>query len=170
MSFGALMTGYLSASQTFDTFLGITRFASLLIADGDFCVLIVPSGDRTASPERYFDANPVALDTGHGCQRERLFCLMYVVTVTFEIDPDRIDEFMPLMLANARASRDKEPGCHQFDVCRVKGESRVHLYEVYDNAAAFKAHLASPHFLEFDAAVSAMIQHKAVMTFDEVHQ
>ena len=95
---------------------------------------------------------------------------MYAVTVTFEIDPERIDEFMPLILANARASLGSEPGCHQFDVCRAKSESRVFLYEVYEDSVAFQTHLESAHFLDFDAAVSAMIQNKTVMTFDEVHK
>ena len=42
---------------------------------------------------------------------------MYVVIVDFKIKPERLAEFMPLMLENARASRETEPGCRQFDVC-----------------------------------------------------
>ena len=41
---------------------------------------------------------------------------MYVVLVDFKVKPERLKDFMPLMLENARASRE-EPGCRQFDVC-----------------------------------------------------
>ena len=42
---------------------------------------------------------------------------MLIVVVEFIIDPERLAEFMPLMLNNARTSLAEEPGCHQFDVC-----------------------------------------------------
>ncbi len=95
---------------------------------------------------------------------------MYVVSVTFDIFPDRMDEFMPLMLSNAATSRVDEPGCRQFDVCRNGTDPRVFLYEVYDNADAFQQHLETSHFKEFDKAAASMIQHKTVAVFDEVHQ
>ena len=42
---------------------------------------------------------------------------MYVIIVDFEIDPEQIDAFLPLMCENASASARDEPGCRQFDVC-----------------------------------------------------
>jgi (4S)-4-hydroxy-5-phosphonooxypentane-2,3-dione isomerase len=88
---------------------------------------------------------------------------MYVVTVDFRIKPERVADFMPLMLENARASRETEPGCRVFDVCiDPKEKSSVFLYEVYDDRAAFDAHLASAHFKRFDAAVAPMVASKAV--------
>ncbi len=91
---------------------------------------------------------------------------MYAVTVTFDIRAMRMEEFLVLMIANARTSRENEPGCQQFDVCR--SDSRVFLYELYDDRAAFDAHLASAHFKAFDAAVADMIEDKKVAVFDEV--
>jgi autoinducer 2-degrading protein len=88
---------------------------------------------------------------------------MYVVTVDFRIKPERLAEFLPLMLENARASRETEPGCRQFDVCvDPKDRISVFLYEIYDNRAAFDAHLATAHFKRFDAAVGDMVAAKAV--------
>lgn len=88
---------------------------------------------------------------------------MYVVCVTFKIKNGCIDQFMPLMLENAKTSIDEEPQCHQFDVCLDEGDkSMIFLYELYNNEAAFKDHLASPHFKEFDAAVGDMIAEKKV--------
>lgn len=93
---------------------------------------------------------------------------MYAVTVTFEIKPDQVEAFMPLMVENARASLEQEPGCHQFDICR--DGAVVFLYELYDDRAAFDAHLQTAHFLGFDAAVGPMIDSKSIRLFKEVIQ
>jgi (4S)-4-hydroxy-5-phosphonooxypentane-2,3-dione isomerase len=90
---------------------------------------------------------------------------MYVIVVDFKIKPEHLAEFMPLMLENAQASRETEPGCRVFDVCvDPKKETSVFLYEVYDDRAAFDAHLASAHFKRFDAAVASMVAAKNVRT------
>jgi (4S)-4-hydroxy-5-phosphonooxypentane-2,3-dione isomerase len=94
---------------------------------------------------------------------------MYVVIVDFQIKPERVAEFMPLMVENARASRETEPGCRQFDVCVDPADkTRVFLYELYDDRAAFDAHLATAHFKRFDAAVGAMLASKAVRTLKKL--
>lgn len=91
---------------------------------------------------------------------------MYVITVEFTIHPGRMPVFMPLMVDNARASREQEPGCRQFDVCLDPAAPNiVYLYEVYDDRAAFDAHLATAHFRSFDAAVRDMVAAKAVRSY-----
>ena len=88
---------------------------------------------------------------------------MYVIVVDFRIKPERLAEFMPLMLENARASRETERGCRQFDVCVDPADkASVFLYEIYDDRAAFDAHLAAAHFKRFDTAVGPMVASKAV--------
>jgi len=90
---------------------------------------------------------------------------VYVIVVDFKIKPERLADFMPLMLENARASRETEPGCRVFDVCvDPKKETSVFLYEVYDDRAAFDAHLASAHFKRFDAEVIDMVASRQVRT------
>lgn len=93
---------------------------------------------------------------------------MYVVTVDFDLAEGRLQEFLPLMLGNARMSLEVEPGCQQFDVCQ--DERGVFLYEVYVDRTAFEAHLASAHFKAFDAAVAGMVRAKTVRLFEEVVQ
>lgn len=93
---------------------------------------------------------------------------MFAVVVTFQIHPEHMAEFMPLMLANAATSRHTEVGCRQFDVCRKDNE--VFLYELYDDRAAFDAHLASGHFEAFQQASAQMIASKDLRQFEEVHQ
>ena len=94
---------------------------------------------------------------------------MFVVTVEFAVDPAQWAAFLPLMLDNARVSRESEPGCRQFDVCTDAARPAVvFLYELYDNRAAFDAHLASPHFVSFAAATQAMITRRSVAMWSRI--
>jgi quinol monooxygenase YgiN len=94
---------------------------------------------------------------------------MYAVTVTFDIAPEQIDAFLPLMKQQAETSLAIEKGCLAFDICRDSTRpERVFLYEIYTGKSAFDDHLASVHFREFDAAVQDMVATKTVATFDEV--
>jgi autoinducer 2-degrading protein len=92
---------------------------------------------------------------------------MYVITVDFTIHAKDLAAFMPLMRENARISRESEPGCRHFDVCGDPAQpEHVFLYEVYDDRAAFDAHLAAAHFKDFDAAVKSMFASKAVRAYE----
>lgn len=94
---------------------------------------------------------------------------MFDVVVTFQIKPGKMDDFLPLMQHNAKASLDNEDDCIQFDVCVEDAQPEVvFLYEIYTDRAAFDAHLASTHFAEFDTAVAPMIETKQVQTFTRV--
>ncbi|MCV3274314.1 putative quinol monooxygenase [Roseobacter sinensis] len=96
---------------------------------------------------------------------------MFAVVVTFQIKPEAISAFMPLMTQNAKTSLAEELGCLQFDVATdISRPGEVFLYEIYDNAAAFEAHLASAHFKAFDAATRNMIASKSVTTYGRVSQ
>lgn len=95
--------------------------------------------------------------------------MSYVVTVTFRIVEGQMERFMPPMLVNAATSLEAEPGCRQFDVCTIADRpDAVFLYEVYDDRAAFEAHLASDHFKVFDAAVAPLIAAKEVLICQRV--
>jgi autoinducer 2-degrading protein len=90
----------------------------------------------------------------------------FIVVVGLEIEDDALAAFLPLMRQNAAASLRDEPGCRQFDVCQdASAATTILLYEVYDNEAAFAAHLASTHYLAFDTATKAMIRSKSVRRF-----
>ena len=91
---------------------------------------------------------------------------MFAVVVSFDIKPEAVAQFMPLMLENARASLRDEAGCHQFDVCHEPDdENTVFLYELYSDEAAFKVHLASDHFKQFDADVADLVTSKQVACY-----
>jgi quinol monooxygenase YgiN len=74
----------------------------------------------------------------------------FALIVEFEIKAEDIDKFLPLIEENARLSVEREPGCKQFDVLEVQDSpGRVMLYEIYDDAAAFQAHIKMPHVAAF---------------------
>ena len=54
---------------------------------------------------------------------------MFVVTVTFVIKSENLDDFMAAMTRQAHNSLTREQGCLQFDVCRdQQNPERVFLY------------------------------------------
>ncbi|WP_299294467.1 putative quinol monooxygenase [uncultured Tateyamaria sp.] len=93
----------------------------------------------------------------------------YAVTVIFAIKPGKIDDFMPHILANARASVAHEPGCQQFDVCTDRAQpDTVFLYELYDDLAAFEAHQQMPHYLATGPKIADLVANKTLRTFERV--
>ena len=96
---------------------------------------------------------------------------MIAVIVAFELVPGKANEFMPLMQLQARNSRLLETGCVQFDVCfDSSSPEHVFLYEIYEDRAAFDAHLDSDHFKEFAAAAGDMISARMEHILDNVHR
>ncbi len=93
---------------------------------------------------------------------------MLVVTVVFEPKPEHAAAFRVAMLDNARESRESEPGCRQFDVCVDPATGTIFLYELYDDRAAFEAHMRSEHFLRFDATVRDWTARKDVRLYERI--
>lgn len=92
---------------------------------------------------------------------------MYAVIVELEIKSGHMDDFMALLKENAETSLRDEVGCAQFDICLPDGSGQanyVWLYELYDDAKAFQAHLDSEHFKTFDEAAAEMLSDKRVIT------
>ena len=96
---------------------------------------------------------------------------MFAVVVEFTVKPEHADAFLQLILDNASASLQTEPGCKQFDVATdASRPGEVFLYELYTDAAAFEAHLKTSHFAGFDAESNHMIAEKVAKTYDRVTQ
>jgi autoinducer 2-degrading protein len=88
---------------------------------------------------------------------------MLAIVVEFRIKPAFVEAFERAIVANATTSRETEPGCRQFDVCRDPDDPQLFfLYELYDDAAAFEAHLHAPHFREMETRSAAWVQTKQV--------
>ncbi len=94
---------------------------------------------------------------------------MQALVVEFLIKPAQIEAFAAAITDNARASRDTEPGCRQFDVCRDPANPALFfLYELYDDTAAIDAHLQSAHFQQMNLATAAWVERKTVWRYTRV--
>jgi len=95
---------------------------------------------------------------------------MYAIVVDFTIHPLHIADFRKAMIENADASLAREPACRQFDVCLdPEADNKVFLYELYDNKAAFDAHLASEHFQTFNAKTASWVADKTVSAYERAY-
>jgi len=82
----------------------------------------------------------------------------FVLVVEIEVRAEFVDKFLEVIDTNAKTSVATEPACRQFDVLRQQDDpTRVVLYEVYDDLAAFQAHTKLPHVLAFHEAAKPMI-------------
>lgn len=91
----------------------------------------------------------------------------YVITVDFRLAPGKLAEFRGLVEENARASCRDERGCRRFDVLAARSEAdRIFLYEIYEDRAAFEAHLLTSHYARFNRESASLVIDKKVREFD----
>lgn len=88
---------------------------------------------------------------------------MYVITVTFQVKAEAFADFHEAVLRQAQNSLEREEGCRRFDVCLSdERPGEVFLYELYDDRAAFEAHLETAHYKGFNEKVAPMLLDKQV--------
>ena len=75
---------------------------------------------------------------------------MYVIIAPIQIKAGFKDQFVEVVVEDARSSVANEPGCLRFDVIQDANDAnRIWLYEAYKDEEAFQAHLQAPHLLKF---------------------
>lgn len=93
-----------------------------------------------------------------------------VIIAEFEVRPEAIEAFLEQAVMDASQSVAKEPGCRQFDVSVAEDQpNRVVLYEIYDDQAAFDAHLETPHLKAFRDAIEPLVLSRQVRRLTRVH-
>jgi autoinducer 2-degrading protein len=91
--------------------------------------------------------------------------MTHALLVDFQLQPQHAESFAHAIANNALRSLHYETGCIRFDVCRDPADAGTFfLYELYHDQAAITAHLASPHFREFDALTRDWVVRKTVRT------
>jgi len=94
---------------------------------------------------------------------------MVVITVNFEVKPDKVAEFQELISGHSKRTLEREPGCRQFDVSQdPKNAQKFFLYEVYDSEAAFEAHRSSPHMAETGKKIPDLVLQRELKIFSMV--
>ena len=95
---------------------------------------------------------------------------MLAVCVDFEVDPASLDAFLTIMQKNASDSLANEVGCHQFDITQdLQNPTKIFLYELYDDAAAFDLHKKASHYLEFNQLACEMVTAKSVRLLQKIN-
>lgn len=86
----------------------------------------------------------------------------YVVTADFEIVAADFDKYVALAKDNATASI-KDPGCREFNIAvSTKNPNHVHIFEVWENAAAVDAHRATDHLKAYLSATKDMVAKRSI--------
>jgi len=88
----------------------------------------------------------------------------FVILVDFRLKPGAKATFRRLIDENARASCRDEPGCRRC-VCESADGREIFLYEIYDDEAAFQAHLATDHYKRFNARTTPWVADKRIVKY-----
>ena len=90
----------------------------------------------------------------------------FVVIPEFRVKPEVKAAFLDAALDDAHHSVADETGCCQFDVvCPENADDTIVFYEVYDDRAAFEAHLKTPHLKRFQAAMKTLDVEETIVRF-----
>lgn len=82
---------------------------------------------------------------------------MFSIFVTIDIKPEHVSEFTEASFGDSQGSVRDEPGCYRFDIHQdAENPERFYLYEVYQDEAAFEAHLETAHFKQWISTVKEM--------------
>ncbi|HLZ09446.1 MAG TPA: putative quinol monooxygenase [Chloroflexota bacterium] len=84
---------------------------------------------------------------------------MYALFVKVNLKPECVEAYLAAVIAlDARGSLGNETGCLRFDVIRDEADpSRIYLYEVYADKAAFEAHGQTAHIARFRETIKDMV-------------
>jgi len=86
-----------------------------------------------------------------------------------EIDPDCLDAYARLLREEVEASLRLERGVLALHAVSEKGAPwRVRVFEIYADQSAYEAHLRSPHFLKYKAAVFGMVRSQRLIETDPI--
>jgi quinol monooxygenase YgiN len=82
----------------------------------------------------------------------------YVRVAEIEIDPARREVFGAALREEIEASVRLEPGVLALHAVHAKDNpAHVVVFEIYADAAAYAAHLRTPHFLAYKEATADMV-------------
>ncbi|GAB97837.1 quinol monooxygenase YgiN [Kineosphaera limosa] len=83
---------------------------------------------------------------------------MIALTVTLQVQPGHLEDFLAAITTNAERTFTDEPGCRYFDVNQsLDDDHRFVFYELYDDEAAVEAHRAAPHFATWREAAGQFV-------------
>jgi quinol monooxygenase YgiN len=88
----------------------------------------------------------------------------HVRIAELEIDAAQADAFAAAVREVGQASVRSEDGCLVlYAVAEKDNPGRVRVFEIYRDAAAYQAHLLTPHFRKFRATTDAMVKSRRLI-------
>lgn len=92
--------------------------------------------------------------------------IKFAITAELEIKQGQMGAFLQRLARHAASCIETEEGCLRFDVLLPKdADSRVVLYEVYENESAFDTHRLTPHFIAFRKDVEDMVVSRTISEY-----
>ena len=93
----------------------------------------------------------------------------YVQVAHIEIDPVQLEEYRAAVREQITAAIRDEPGVLVlYAVSDKDNPARVTVFEIYRDAAAYQAHLASGHFKKYKAATEKMVKSLTLAKSDPI--
>jgi autoinducer 2-degrading protein len=94
---------------------------------------------------------------------------LYVNAVDIDVVPGKIEDYLTAIKEVGAASIKSEPGCSEFDITvSQKDPNHLFIFEVYENAAAFDAHLKSDHYKKYAATAKDVVAKREVHSLSSV--
>ena len=82
----------------------------------------------------------------------------YVQQAEIEIDPTQLENFKVAITAQIETAIRIEPGVVAlYAVCEVDNPVRVRVFEIYRDSDAYKSHLETAHFKQYNATTEKMV-------------
>jgi quinol monooxygenase YgiN len=83
----------------------------------------------------------------------------YVQIAEIEVDPAQIENYRAAVNEQIEAAIRTEPGVLVlYAVAERDDATRVRVFEIYRDAAAYRAHLEAPHFKKYKATTETMVR------------
>jgi (4S)-4-hydroxy-5-phosphonooxypentane-2,3-dione isomerase len=94
---------------------------------------------------------------------------LYINAVDIAVVPGTIENYLAAIKEVAAATIKTEPGCSEFDITvSRKDPNHLFIFEVYDNAAAFDAHLKTDHYRKYAAAAKDIVAKRELYPLSSV--
>lgn len=94
---------------------------------------------------------------------------MVVRIAELEIVPEYLEEYLAILKEESEASVRLEPGviCI-FPMYQKENPTQIRLLEIYEDEAAYKSHLGTPHFKHYKTATSSMVKELRLIDMEAI--
>lgn len=93
----------------------------------------------------------------------------YVQIAEIEIDPAQLENYKAAVAEHTETAIREEPGVLiLYAVSEKDNPTRVRVFEVYANTAAYRAHLEAPHFKKYKAVTEKMVKSLRLVQTDPI--